>query len=109
MQYKWPGNIRELQNFCQRLSILSQNAYADKNDLLNALPKSFIIKDTEFESNTDETNNHETFIRPLVENEKMLIEESLKLNGMNRTKTAQYLKIDKSTLWRKMKKYNIKI
>ena len=39
----------------------------------------------------------------------MLIEESLKLNGMNRTKTAQYLKIDKSTLWRKMKKYNIKI
>ena len=109
MQYKWPGNIRELQNFCQRLSILSQNAYADKKDLLNALPKSFIIKDTEFESNTDETNNHETFIRPLLENEKMLIEESLKLNGMNRTKTAQYLKIDKSTLWRKMKKYNIKI
>ena len=33
--------------------------------------------------------------------------EALERFDHNRTRTAAYLKIDKSTLWRKMKKYNL--
>ena len=50
--------------------------------------------------------------RPLgkaFENEEArLITEALRRNAGNRTKTAEELNIDKSTLWRKIKKYNIK-
>lgn len=37
-QYPWPGNIREMRNFCQRLSILTPNPLATPADILKVLP-----------------------------------------------------------------------
>jgi transcriptional regulator with PAS, ATPase and Fis domain len=39
--------------------------------------------------------------------EKKVIIDALHRHNANRGKTAAFLSIDKSTLWRKMKKYNI--
>jgi transcriptional regulator with PAS, ATPase and Fis domain len=41
--------------------------------------------------------------------ENDMIREMLKKYGWNRGKTAQALNIDRTTLWRKMKKYNISL
>ncbi len=37
-QYNWPGNIRELKNAAEQLSVLSENRLMDVDDLLHYLP-----------------------------------------------------------------------
>ncbi len=39
MNYSWPGNIRELKNIAEQLSVLSNNKYVDSNELRYFLPK----------------------------------------------------------------------
>lgn len=98
--YSWPGNIRELCNFCERICILCQNEYAGPEEVYKALPL----------SNNPEVKKDETVDIPkdiLGEREKETILNALLINDYNRSLTAKYLGIDKSTLWRKMKKHNI--
>jgi len=37
--YAWPGNIRELKNFSEQISVLSLKKTLDRNDVLHYLPK----------------------------------------------------------------------
>lgn len=39
LNYRWPGNIRELKNFAEQVSVLSNETELDANDLLQYLPK----------------------------------------------------------------------
>ncbi|HEY8361863.1 MAG TPA: helix-turn-helix domain-containing protein [Tissierellaceae bacterium] len=104
-EYSWPGNIRELKNFIHRLFALYLNSdHSDKfkfdkvsNFIYSKLKdENSDLKDIENESNSN---------LQVLEKEKILSE--LKNNSFNRAKTAESLGISRSTLWRKMKKYNI--
>lgn len=89
-EYDWPGNIRELSNFCERLSALCEDEIADVHAVNKCLEPSL-----------------ETGAPGLRRNlEKELIKEAI---GRARTKkeAAHLLHIDPSTLWRKMKKLNL--
>ncbi|MDD2971022.1 MAG: sigma 54-interacting transcriptional regulator [Lachnospiraceae bacterium] len=97
LHYSWPGNIRELQNFCQRLCIISKGKLATREDVRLALPG---LLDAKMQQKRDA-------IPPIQETEKETIIRALKENGGSRTKTAAFLQVDKSTLWRKMKKYDL--
>lgn len=37
--YRWPGNIRQLKNVAEQMSIISENRFISKNDLLDYLPE----------------------------------------------------------------------
>ena len=39
LRYQWPGNIRELKNVAEQLSIMSERRTIDKEDLLEVLPE----------------------------------------------------------------------
>lgn len=97
--YSWPGNVRELSNLLERLSLLlQQGASSDfiRRYLLQSLPQ---VQETGGGSPGNE----------LLEWERERILRVLKANALDLTKTAAELGCSRSTLWRKMKKYNIEI
>ena len=95
--YEFPGNIRQLENITERLVVLSENATIDDElvrDILNNEPRlKKVIPANEATS--------------IPENEKELIARTLIRFNNNKTLTAKELKISKSTLWRKIKRYHL--
>ncbi|MBU2492369.1 MAG: sigma 54-interacting transcriptional regulator [Bacteroidetes bacterium] len=98
--YKWPGNIRELENIIEHAFVVC-NSDAIRTE---HLPEKLQLLVEELNLN-DENNPN---IKPLDNIEKELIESTLKKFKGNRVETASALGINKSTLWRKMKKFNLK-
>lgn len=96
IHYNWPGNIRELENFVQRLIINSDNIKITKNDIIKELNS---VKKLNLSSiNASEDIN-------IVEKE--LIVNTLKKYNYNKTIVAQVLGITRQTLYNKVKRYNI--
>jgi len=95
MKYDWPGNIRELQNACERLQVLSEGHII----MLNDLPES--IRNPEIK---DETLAFDPLI-PLYELEKRYIIKALAHYGGNKTQAAQGLGITIKTLYNKLHEY----
>ncbi len=107
-RYRWPGNIREMKNFCERICILCQKECADLEDVLRALPDLAGHPDTAEAFGARNRHLPHTAGEPVpVYNEPDEIRRALALFHNSRAKTADYLGIHPSTLWRKMKKYGI--
>ncbi len=94
-EYKWPGNIRELENVLEHCFIL-----CSKNKIeIEHLPDRLTVG----------VNFEPDLGNGLIKNAEMeVIVKVLKKYNNNKKKTASELGIDVSTLWRKMKKYNLK-
>ena len=107
--YKWYGNIRELENFIERISVLLQ--YHGKVDDIEKLINEFLIKMDNSNKVSLETENiitiNETDNIDLNQWESDKIIKVLKENNLSIQKTAEELCISRTTLWRKMKQYNI--
>jgi transcriptional regulator with PAS, ATPase and Fis domain len=97
MEYEFPGNVRELENMIEHAFVLCHESLIQGDHL----PKEFIET-----FRTDEKNRPQTTDK-LKEAEAQVIAEILKKHGGNRSRTAEELGIDKSTLWRKMKQFNL--
>lgn len=52
--YAWPGNIRELKNFSEQISVLSLKKTLDRNDVLQYLPKATRTNNLPVLSTSDE-------------------------------------------------------
>ena len=91
-RYYWPGNVRELQHIIERTIILSES------DILK--PDDFLVERTGIRANVSEIMNME-------EVEKQTILNSLERNRRNMTRTSEELGMARTTLYRKMKKYDI--
>jgi PAS domain S-box-containing protein len=98
MQYDYPGNVRELENIIEHCFVMCQ----DNEIKLNHLPPELPVRDKEILK--EETG---TSLPPFQEAERRLILETLEKNNRNRLKTAQKLNLHRTTLYRKMKKYNL--
>jgi len=94
-KYEWPGNIRELQNVCERLQILSEGHMIMTNDL----PES--IRNPQ---QKDEGLDFDPSI-PLYDLEKRYILKALSFYGGNKTQAAQGLGITIKTLYNKLHEY----
>jgi PAS domain S-box-containing protein len=96
MEYRYPGNVRELENILQHAFVLCQGATIEKKHLPISL---FQKKATGNDQQAPQS--WETF-------EKTKIGQALERNKYNRTTTAEELGIHVATLWRKMKKFGIR-
>ena len=105
LQYSWPGNVRELKNFSQRLSILTQVPEASASDIIRALPDAD-LNQTAPESAPAASKQKEAPVYSRYDEREEILKALYTFHN-NRTKTAEFLGINKSTLWRKMKKYGI--
>ncbi len=95
MTHGYPGNVRELENIIEHAFVLCKSTIIDVDCLpQNLLPEGRRQKIT-------------APIRSVGDFERNLILETLRKNNWSRVGTASELGIDKSTLWRKMKKLKI--
>ncbi|WHH60360.1 sigma 54-interacting transcriptional regulator [Petroclostridium sp. X23] len=109
VSHNWMGNVRELRNFCERICVLCENEYASAWDVTNALGI-YHDGDTEMiKIKASDPKPVDSVSDILQETEKEIILAALKSHNYNRKQTAESLNIDKSTLWRKIKKYQINI
>ncbi|SDZ18599.1 regulatory protein, Fis family [Proteiniborus ethanoligenes] len=96
--HNWPGNVRELMNCIEKaFNIIGNDRIIKVEHLPRNINENFSIEDIN-ENGLDEM---------LQEYEKEIIEKALKLNDGIKSKTADYLKISTTTLWRKMNQLNI--
>ncbi|HSF31698.1 MAG TPA: helix-turn-helix domain-containing protein, partial [Candidatus Tectomicrobia bacterium] len=95
--YDWPGNVRELENVIERAIILGHGPQLLPEDLPAHLqtPKSSLRRDP----------NH---LRPTLEAlERDYIATVLQETGWHRMKAADILGIDRRTLYRKIRTYDL--
>ena len=102
VKYPWPGNIRELRNFCENIIILKQGRTLIPEDL----EANFFIQDLKDESQSSYSSDNGSFNNFSIDiNEKQLLRNALLKCGGNRTKAAQLLGISRRTLHRKLLKW----
>ncbi len=102
INYKWNGNIRQLFNICERLSVLKQGETITEKDIYDIMPDYQKISDAIY---TEEVKKENTTSDNI--DEKSLIISALEKCRYNKQKTAAYLGISRSTLWKKINEYNI--
>lgn len=93
-QYQWPGNVRELQHAIERAIIMSDGNILEPDD--------FILTTQANKSGEVELNTFN-----LDDVEKMIIMKVLKQYQGNITQAAQELGITRTSLYRRMEKYDL--
>lgn len=93
MEYDWPGNLREMKNIVKRATLLAQG----NKITLNEIPVEIYLR----------SKVKDEFSLFSESNESELIQRVLGATNFNKSKAARILKIDRKTLYNKLKLYNI--
>lgn len=105
LQHKWPGNIRELRNVCERLSVLATGNEITAEDVRKVLD--YDLTTTYEQSSPSDSETTRSTTKNLSSLEQETILSALEKTGNNKTKAAEILGISRTTLWRKIKDFNL--
>jgi len=98
-RYHWPGNVREIENILEYGYLCTDGDVIEKEVVLHLLEEMREITAPNIpESEYVDPNGHR-------ERERLL--SALSRASWNRTEASRMLGIDRTTLWRRMKKHNI--
>ena len=106
LQYSWPGNIRQLQHSVIYAVNMSHDGIIRPENFPEEIKKSVGICDSKARyTEPKHVNNQRVLEREKIE--KSTITQALLKSGYNISRTAQTLGISRSTLYRKIKQYNL--
>lgn len=91
LNHPWDGNIRQLRNLCERISVVVEETVVSAQDLLTCLGR--------------ENGCPEMLETQEKQTECVQIIEALKKTNNNKSEAARILGIDRSTLYRKLRVY----
>ena len=111
VRYEWPGNVRELESVIQRGVALSQGSRVTSANLSVGISPGRASRPSSYSARP---HIHSGLgLRPLKEAleepEKQIIIQALRALNWNRQETARVLDINRTTLYKKMKKYGLLI
>jgi DNA-binding NtrC family response regulator len=95
--YRWPGNIRELRNFCENIVVLKRGSEVSEYDLD---PKYQVQVEAEARSAAVPVASGPSLSKE--DNDKRLLRNALIKASGNRTRAAEYMGISRRTLHRKL-------
>jgi transcriptional regulator of acetoin/glycerol metabolism len=100
LNYDYPGNVRELENILEHALIICQEdaiQLAHLPEYLQSRPA----------ARKALSSGPDAYGFPQQNKERAELLAMLQQNSWNRQKTARALGVDRTTLWRKMKKYGL--
>ena len=98
--YSWPGNVRQLQNVMERAVLLGKHEVIEPDDLPGDISGGIPMLDLAELAN-------KRLKEALTDPERQIILEVLELHHWNRNATAEALGINRTTLYKKMKKLGL--
>jgi DNA-binding NtrC family response regulator len=107
MEYSYPGNIRELKNIIERMVILNQEkSVLFPKDIPEEIKLEKVIQTDKMEGFEEDIPEDGVYLNKILHNlEKKLILKSLKKTAGNKKQAASLLRIKRTTLIEKIKKY----
>jgi two-component system, NtrC family, response regulator HydG len=106
-KHDWPGNVRELEGVIQRGVVLCQGSRITSGHLSPSLGNSRVLRPSSSTSRPQLPLSIRPLKEALEEPEKRIIIQALQALNWNRQETARVLDINRTTLYKKMKKYGL--
>ncbi len=108
LSYPWPGNIRELENVINRCVLLATGSLITAETLPDEIR---FCDETYVETNRTsfQANRPVSLRQAAMIAERKAIITALKETGYNKSRAAGLLKVDRKTLYNKMREYSIKL
>lgn len=100
--YSWPGNVRELRNVIERAINLSNTKYIEPQDISER-----VLYKTKNHKFVNVELGNKTLDEIVEEAEKNAILSAMKLCDGNKTKVAKILGVHRTSLYRRMDKYDL--
>ncbi len=101
--YHWPGNVRELQNIVERAVLLGKGPEIGIQDLPSHLTEGMMPTKLPVPA----PGTRQTLKQALEGPERVIIMQCLRENNWNRNETADQLGINRTTLYKKMKRLGL--
>ena len=104
LRHDWPGNVRELENTLKRGAALCQTNSLEHDDIV------FVGGDDRASLSSRQSGKYKITLKSgklLQHSQRDVILRALNDHNWNFTKTASELGIGRTTLWRKVKKYDL--
>ena len=101
LNYLWPGNVRQLRNTVEKMVIFSHSREIEYEDVINAL-------ELESQSHQDKNDGDLSLKNALFEFEKNHISNTLQKHQGKISETARALGIDRSNLFKKIRRFGLK-
>ncbi len=99
-RYHWPGNVRELHNVVERAVILAKGDYITLAELPEAITAQAPVA-------ASTSAQKQSLKQALEDPERHIIRQALEAHNWNRTLTAKALGINRTTLYKKMKRLGL--
>jgi Nif-specific regulatory protein len=103
LHYRWPGNVRELKNVIERAVVLARGQFIDHDDLVLSALRT--VGDSE--AGLGDGRAMLPARASLADVERQHILDTLNLTGWNKSRAATILGIERSTLDRKIRRYEL--
>lgn len=102
-RHRWPGNLRELKNHIRRAVLFCEGEELTVNDL----SASVIRSQFEPQAHARDVDRGWSLADRIARSERELLEQALKANGHNRTRTAKALGISRVGLYKKLRRLGL--